>query len=926
MKKKTALVTAFLLMAIYGSAKYHPEVRWQEITHDKFIVVFPEGYKAEAAVTLREAQATFLRLQAFWKFQVQKKIRILLTNSYDYPQSFATFFPFNQIVISLAHPTPDSEMGNFRDWVPMVLAHEMTLIFIFNAGPSYLQFMRNIFGNLSIFYPMARFPRWLMEGLAIYGESLLQEGGRLNNADFDILLREILRDGSIPSYLTLYGIPTRWPADQARALYGSKFIQYLSQKYGSTSIPQLVKNQAEHPIILNVQRRFAAIFGKRLKALWHEFAASRKHPPAFHTEEFTILTQDGMEKKYPLAVTPDRIIYYENNFQEYPGIFLLDLKSNTRIKLIDQKDATSLFFSPKDQHVYFSAIDSYKSFYEYSDIYRFSLKTGELFRLSSGQRLTYPVKADGMLKLYCVKRVEGKDYLTLFNPGSREERILSEGFPSIAYLSVSPNGRYIAASLKLEGRSWSIALFDNTGKLIKILTPRHIKCYYPRWASQHQIYFISELNGNYRLACTNPGNGELFAYDDDRLPPVKFFELGAAGGEVLVSYIGGNGYNLGRFDILKFQPRKWVPSRENSHPRLRVPEVNEDLPLRKYNVIRDLLPKHMTVTFRNSGNEIQPGVYLSGTDLLTEHSFFFKGYHGPSSGDWSFGFNYTLDTMYPTWILDYSDYIDIYQGEDQRSANHRTTELKLGCLFPLSLARRSQAYLYTNIHFQRTEDRYFDPIETVQKKYNGFKVAYLYNSSQKYRDSISHSDGIRLAISYARDIQLLGSKYTTNTAALEYKQFFPVIRPNVLALRFTASQSWGKGEQEFFMGGTRSQSGFMGLEITEQGLFGLMRGYSGGYFAGYGGYLLNMEFRMSLMKIERCFSISPSFERIYLTVFSDIGNVWRNNAAIDPKISIGLELNIDVFLGARLPFCAGIAYANRSGLAPTFYIRIGESF
>jgi hypothetical protein len=925
MNKQAVLITAFLLMGINGNAKYHPDIHWREMSGIQLIVVFPAGADEEARFTLQEAKTTYNRLQRLWNIKIKKKIRILLTDSSDLPRNFATFFPFNQIVLSLAHPPPDSPYGNFRDWIPLALAHEMTLIFIFNAGPGYLHFLRGIFGNLSIFYPMARFPNWLLEGLAIYGESHIREGGRLNNSDYDILLREILRSQTTPNYLTLYGIPTRWPVEHARSLYGSKFLQYLARQYGPQTIPELVRHQASHPIILNVQRRFATIFGKRLKRLWKEFVASIDRPPPEEAKGFTTLTTDGMEKKYPVLVAPGKVIYMENNFREFPGVSIFDLDSGVGHKIFEKKAITGLHFSPTERAIYFSAPDYYKSYYEYSDLYRFDLKSNELSRLSAGRQLFYPVQDRRTQILYCVKRVRGKDHLAIYSPGRGKEQILSSGYPALAYPVVSPDGKLIAVSLKRKNKRWCVALFGNDGQFHRVISPENHKCYYPKWTSSQNILFIMETGGTYRLAGVDTPSDVTVIYNDRRLPPIKFFDISPNTNEVIVSFVDGNGYNLGRFNLSDFQtetnaPQPADPVAGNTHDS--GPRRDS---ARRYNYWRDLMPKHMTVTFRNSGNEIQPGIYLSGTDLLQEHSFFFKGYHGLRSGDWNFGFNAVIDTLYPSILIDYHDYRDIYESEGKREYKHRITEFKLGCLLPLSLGRRSQSYLYANFHFQRTADSSLDSVQRSQKKYNGFKLAYLFNSSQKYRDSISRSDGIRLAVSYARDIQLLGSRYTVNTAAFEYKQFIPVFRPNVLALRLAARHSWGQGKREFHMGGDRSESGFMGLEITEQGLFGLMRGYPAGFFPGNGGYLVNLEFRMSIMKIERCFSISPSFEQIYLTFFSDIGNVWRHTPFIDPFVSIGIELNIDIFLGERLPFCAGVSYGNQAG-SPTFYLRIGESF
>jgi len=221
-------------------------------------------------------------------------------------------------------------------------------------------------------------------------------------------------------------------------------------------------------------------------------------------------------------------------------------------------------------------------------------------------------------------------------------------------------------------------------------------------------------------------------------------------------------------------------------------------------------------------------------------------------------------------------------------------------------------------------DRYLNLSRQNRLKLNGIKLGIFYNSAQRYYDSISYADGISLALSYSREFKGLGSDYNINSAALQYKQYISLSRPNVLAFHLGITDSWGEAKRLFYMGGAESKEGF---HVVGDNLFDLMRGYPSGYRMGTGGYLFNIEYRISLFKIEKAFWISRSVERLYLSLFADIGQVWMEKWSLKPSYSLGMELNLVAFLGGmKMNISGGLAVGYRPYHSPMLYLRIGESF
>ncbi len=923
-----------LLLAAGIAGKYHPEIKWREIKDKKFHVVFPLGYEEEANYTLATARETYKKLQTLWRMNIKGKIKILLTDGYDSSNGSATFFPFNRIEIYLFNPMPDSALGNCKKWIDLVLSHEMTHIFNMNAGSGFTYFMRKIFGTNPFLYPMIFAPEWVMEGTAVYVESQLTTGGRLNSPDYKIMLNRIASDRGIPEVIHIFGEPTDWPGPTAKYFYGAAFIHYLVKRYGEDKVKKFVKYYSRKliPMIIRndsnlvpftASEGLRKFFGKSIYKLWDEFVESIQVSQQPLIGKVNVLTSSGIDKKYPAAGGNKRIFYVNQNYKEFPGIYELDLTRGKTKRLIKKQEVNGLFYDSKRQKLYFSAADRHKSYYYYSDIYEMDIKTLRVTQLTRGSRLFHPVITGD--QMYCIKRKRSYSYLVRLDLKSGTETILSSGFSAMAYPALSPEGNRIAVSIKRKNENWCIGIFTPEGKLFKQITPGTTKSYFPVWKNANELLFITEYKDNYRLACVDLKTDIITVFHDAQLPGVQYFSLLPGKTQAIVSFFDANGFNLGWLNLSGLETEKISPKcKEQTGP---LPSNGGALmKASQYNFLRDLFPKYFTLSYRSAGSDIQPGIFLSGTDILSEHSFEFESYYGLETQTFNWSFNYAYDGFYPTLIFNYSDFTDLHQTADQVEYTLRRREMEFIGMYPLIYRSRYQAWWYSNLYFEKVTDN----LDNVSKNYsnstnlNGIKLGILYNSTKQYYDSISLSDGLQLALSYSRDLKFLGSDYEINTAALEYKQYISLFRPSVFVVRFTVSDSWGERKRVFYMGGSKPYTGY---GIAGDNMFELMRGYPSGYFSGTGGYLINLEYRIALFKIEKSFFISRGVERFYLNIFTDIGNLWENEKEINPSLSYGVELNLAVLLGDfRYVLSSGIAVGRSPNHKPRVYFRIGNSF
>lgn len=979
-KLQICFIALFILLfsPFSSPAKYHPEIKWKEISAKPFIVVFPDGYEEIADYTLNWAQCLYKDQLEFWggDIRLQGPIRILLTDVYDIANGSATFFPYNRIELFLFNPPPDSSLGGYDEWVKLVLSHELTHIIHFNWGSGFSYFWRTIFGTNPLLYPTVVIPPWLIEGTAVFDESRVNRWGRLDTPDYSLLLNQLTAAGKIRDWRRIWGDSTAWPGGTTPYLYGAAFCKFLEQRYGKDKLPLLLRHYARHPVpvifpkkkgpvILSFQYRIKEVFGKDIDELWAEFNVYLKNLAKESTENKSaagavrFLTRTGKSKLYPVVLNARRIAYVNSNYKEYPGIYMLDIADGTSRRLTQTYNVTSMHYSKRDKRIYYSATEYNRAYYRYSDIYSIDPFSGKKKRLSHGKRLFYPVTApivtngdnrtdnfesNNNTYIYCIKRIKMKSYLCRFYPQNGTEELISGGYDSLAFPSVSPDERQIAVSLKEHGQNWRIALFklphnDSPMKMSSpaLLTNGNVKSFYPRWYNREHLFYISEHSGEYRLAEMNTNEQAIYikVYSTPGLPSLKSFDFlpGQEGHIQLTgSFYDKNGFNIGVLDTTGIKTEKIPHSsstvKTNSDTPASLAETNSrtghSSMAKRYNRLRELLPKYIIPGYRKGGNEYQPGISIGGSDLTGTHSYGLDGYYGFNSDKAGVRLKYTYDGLFPTLSFTYSDLSGSYSTSHSLQYIHNRKIFEFSMLYPLSFHQRSQLYLFSDIHFETVSDFIPTTKEHFGYRVNGMKLALFFNSAVRYYDSISDADGMQFSLSYSREFKFLGSDYRIEAAALDYKYYLALGRPNVLALRLAAIESWGEARRLIYMGGSDSQTGF---QVVGNDLFNLMRAYPAGYFTGTGGFIVNAEYRISLFKPESVFFVFRSVERVYLSLFADAGNVWQDNIKIHPSFSLGTEFNVLTYLGEfKLNIAAGMAVGLRPNHKPLFYLRLGRAF
>jgi hypothetical protein len=902
------------------AAKYPPGLRWREISRGPYTVIFPAGRAAEAEKALAAAEALHAKLLAFWRFQPIGRTRIVLSDSSDQPNGFATYFPFNIVEADLPESPPDSELAASRGWLDLVLAHEMTHVFTLNAGSGLFRALHAVFGNLPLLYAATQLPPWVIEGLAVEGESTLTGDGRLDHPPYRLMLDAARRDGTFPAWSRLAGMPAAWPGPEAKYLFGAGFMEFLAEKYGRDSLRRYLERVADQLILFSSSRDFRRTFGEPLGKLWKEFAGGRGPAAAAAP-----LTARGFHHLYPCPAVlagEKKLLYYRRDYRDRGAVAMLDLRDGKERKLFEMDAVNGLSYATGEDRIYLSAVDSYHAFSELSDLYRFDLRSGRLERLSRGQRLSQPLKKANAEEVYCVQRSGGGYRLALFDLGKRSTRVLSRVFPGMAQPAASPDGSMVAVALKPEGGPWGIGLFSDAGEPGIFISAPGADLSQPRWHNPRTLLFIQSAKASSRLASISlEGNGGGTC-DDARLAGMRQFALSSGGDgerEIFFTYFSGRGVEIARLPVggLPFSPSRTIVVANVPE----APAAAAPAPSRPYRFWRDLLPRWWSPSLRQGGDEVQPGAMTGGQDALGIHSYSLEGYYGLSSRQANGIFQYVYDGLFPTLSLTYRDI------SDYRSAagySKRLRELTLASLWPLRIRRRSQLYAYADLHGQRRRTIFASGSFPYPGSFNGGRLGFYFNSAREYYDSVSPADGVLFTLKGSLHPSGLGNERASRSVQAELRHYVSLFRPGVLAWRLAAA--WSRGDSYYYdMGGAEGEAA---SGLADEHPFDLVRGFPAGYWQGDKGWQFNLEYRLPLFRIEKAVLPAVSVDRAYVNAFLDMGRLWQGKYPFRILYSVGGEGVLRLAFGgaAAYDLAMGAAYGFGPESQYRVYVRMGRSF
>jgi hypothetical protein len=267
------LRSAFMAFVVLSGSAFAqgPDSNWRTISTPHFRIHYPVQYEAwakRAASDIESVREAVVREVGFSPPQITD---ILVVN--PIAESNGATLPFldhPRIVLFTDPPEPESQIGEFSDWIDLLTVHEMAhLVHLLRPSRNPLQRMLS---HLLPINPIAlSAPRWVLEGYATVIEGRLTGSGRPASSIRAAILRKWAISGRLPAYSQLNS-DRRFLGMSMAYLAGSAFLEWLERRSGPNSLRQLWARMTAR------QRRsfdqaFEGVFGEPPERLYGQFTA-----------------------------------------------------------------------------------------------------------------------------------------------------------------------------------------------------------------------------------------------------------------------------------------------------------------------------------------------------------------------------------------------------------------------------------------------------------------------------------------------------------------------------------------------------------------------------------------------------------------------------------------------------------------------------
>lgn len=900
-----------------AQARYDPRLEFRTITTPRFDIYYHEEEEALArrlAGFVEEVAAEIdRRLGA-----PSGRVGIILVDQTDEANGWATVVPYNLIELSAVAPPSHSIIGNTSDWLRLVFAHEYTHVVHLEQSRGWFGALRHVFGRNPLFYPNLFVPRWQIEGLATYEESVVTGRGRVPAGDFRMILDRAAATDQFAPLDRASGDAVDWPSGHAAYLYGAYFHQYLAERYGAESLARLGAETAGRLPFFG-SRAFRTVFGRSLGQLWKDFEADtreRAGRDAAGADSSTRLTHHGFNVTAPAFTADGRLFYSIANPHGFPALMELPADGSAPRQITTRYGGDRL--SSAGDLLVFDQLEFARNTALFSDIYAVSLREGSTRRLTRGARAADPdVAPDGRTIVSTVQEA-GQRMLATFQLPERGEMatpvpLVSE--PGVEFSSPrwSPDGGSVVAERRRLGSPSEIVIVDVATREVRTLvsTPddRNMT---PAWLPGGRgVLFASDRDGGpFRLFTADVDTGAVTAVQGARIG-AQFPAVSPDGRRIVFVGYSADGYDLYSvpFKSATAHGRAALPALPSPARRPTTPGMPDDTTTvvsRAYSPWPTLTPRLWLPVVESDGDDVRLGAATTGFDALGRHSYWAAA--GWSSRSRPFvQLDYAYTRWRPTWFVTISEDTDTFREGDVRSR-----ELGAGVLFPVRRVRWTSSVLAAlQASNEEFECAACETAVDALRKRRAVRLGWRVSNAKAFGYSVSAEQGASATVTSELARRALGADGDAGALTADLRAYTRAVpRHGVVALRVAGASSWGDDPiRRVFTGGGPSSPG--GFDFGSNAI-GLLRGFESGDTVGYHAAVVNLDYRVPLFQVQRGVGTLPIFLRqLHGAIFADTGAAWDTQfRPSELRRSVGGELSADTILGGVLPLTltAGAAW------------------
>lgn len=929
---------ALLLWALPAAAQFvDPSRNWRTFDTANFTLHFAEQHRAQAHVAAEVAETVYARITGWLQWRPETRTHLVLLDSADFSNGLASPLPFNYTAIFLS-PPDDGELLQNREWLELVLTHELTHVVHLDLARRSPLALRRIFGRappwLLIFpntLPNVWGPNWVKEGLAVYAESDPGKGwGRLGQSAFEGMMRAEVARGLL-SLREIHADGRGFPHNR-NYLYGSYFFLFLNERYGPKAIAGFVENYSDNFMPFRVDSNPVPVTGKAMDALWLEYQdwlrarfAARPGDAGTRPDAAGEIVARAYSLTSPVLAREGGRWYVQGDGYTRPRLVRQAQGSGAETVREVEGDAR-LALSERDELLVAQPdiCGNYNYFY---DLYRFG-PDRDWSRLTTCGRFRFAAPLeDGRIAAMRVERGEGE--VVVLDRKGAVERTLYRATPGESLTGLAARGSTVALTSLRDGR-WSLIEIVE-GRTTLLVSDPAIK-HSPRFgATADEIYFVANYDKVYDVWSWRRGERTLARWTRVE---TGVREISApVAGEILLTTIEADGDAL----RLRRLPELPLERREAAAPAAAAPpeSVAKDRPLaadRPYSPWSSLAPRSWFPTFYIADGAVALGATTFGQDALGLHQYSVSPQYEFTQDKALGSFIYEYDARHRL-LLDRrmsvkastpSDGDSSLSDRDVQRYTITDSAQWVSTWNSLSLNTRFYWGLGGALDREKLHDVNAGTTAISDERVLGLVAGVDTRRAQWLSEGPSQGQQLRL---WAETSNGLPGTYSGNVYRGDWRGYLPAGK-TVFALRW--NEVYGQADAERIELGGSDTNETLALPLLNQREFPL-RGYSSGTAAvtGHRARLGTIEWRVPLSDVDRHIMVPPvGVNRLSMSLFLDVGAAWDSGASPDYHRGVGIELLSELRFGYLfgLQTRAGVARGLDGTGETKWYLRVGRSF
>ncbi len=968
----TTLTTSLLLALALSSptsAAPAPHLDWKTISTPCCDVHFPAAQEAVGVHVADIVDECVNNAVNLLQGKLSERLQLVISDVTDSPNGFANVVPYDRVELRAVTPEDDSELAKTDEWLRLLVQHEVFHIVHLDIIHGVPAAVNLVLGK--VWPPNAVQPRMFVEGMAVFAETRFTAAGRLRSTLFQAPLRIAALQGDRWSLDDVANVSRRPPGGSAAYVYGSAFVAWLADKYGTQLLAAYAHDYGDDVVPYAVQRSIESITGRDLALDWEDFLddlladarafAARtdaRGGPTPHRR----LTRIGGSIRRP-AFLPDRsMIFGSNPPNGPPGIMRVAPPAGgapvveALLRTTDVADVAVV-----DDDIVFAQTETHERWFSYRDLF-VRAPSGQVRQLTFGARLKNPARRpsnDGRRHVVAEQRTGTRSAIVDVDvdSGVITDVVVADDGVILYGPQVSPNGQRLVVSrlghdgrrrlaiYDLADRAWSVVVFEDSAD---DEGARVGDSFDPVWRDDDVIAFTNDADGTFNVfsldlrtgtrhrLVNTLGSAAQVQVSPDR-DAVIYTDAHLDGVDLMAAPFGDGdgGPPLAAARVIPLAELD-----DNDEPAAAIPDLRPAASgdVVPYTPWPTLLPRQWTPEFTGdllTGAAL--GLSIDGSDAANLVSWSLRGaidtlYAHPAIAG---SLRFTNTTLPLNLNAELRPIISSRsRSNDGVPELHIENQLRGGFSVSLPLRRRRFAH-NVSLGTQRIVSLNETPLtsspDALPPDYPGsvlrptsqvFTLDWSYSSTEQYRDSVSTERGLSTSMRLRFADRYAFSDVDIREVFFDLRAFQPVpgLGNHVVAAYLTGGSTFDdRPGNLFFLGGFVNRSVLQDLFDGNRSGPGVLRGFPLGHIVGDSLAAATLEYRFPLIEIEKGIETLPVFvDRIHGAAYVDTAGAFGDRAStLSFATSVGVELRLQLILGYYGAFVVRAGYARgltRGGL------------